>query len=567
MSSTMRESGRLSRRGFIGGVAASAAAAILAACGGSSSPTATTGAAAATKPASTTGATTTGSATTGSTAATTAPATTGSTAATTAPATTSASGSAVATARPATGASAVTGTTAPSGSAVAGGSGTTTAASSGPIGMLPPPGDKFKGQTLQMISRQEYFKGTETALDGALADWMKLSGSKVENNRVNEDTGDVVSKLDASVKANNPAADLVYVDRFLSQLYQLGDIVDVSDVVAQMTDLFGPPEDVAKISLFIDGKWLGVPYFTNANGWFGRKDWLDEKGIKLSDVKTLENMRDAALAISDPSKNRFGWGLTTNTGGDGTATVTAVVNAWGGSVISDDGQKVVFNSPETVAGITWLADIYTNAKWKNMLPPGVLSWTDPSNNEAWLAGTVGFTQNAYTLYAKSKADNNPVYDKTAVIPGFTGPAADRVINSPGVGYFCVLKGSKNIPLAKATAMYLASGSALLNVVKPSVGLLMPAYKKLWDSDPFYTNGDSSFPAVRQLVEAQLPIKTKTGYNFPQSPSPIYEQAVNGQHILNQMMSDIIQKGTKPADAVKATHDQLVTAANQLGIKQ
>ncbi len=534
---------RLSRRGFIGGVAASAAAAILAACGGDTATTAPTAASTATKPAATTG-----------TAATTAPAV-----ATTAPAT-------GATTAPATGASAVAPTTAAaSGSAPAG---TTTAAASGPVGVLPPPDPaKFKGQTLNMISRQEYFKGTEMALDASLTEWAKLTGIKVENNRVNEDTGELVAKLDASIKANNPSADIVYVDRFLGQLQQLGDIVDVSDIVAQMTTLFGPPEDAAKIALVIDGKWWGIPYFTNANGWFGRKDWLDEKGIKLSEVKTLENMRDAALAISDPSKNRFGWGLTTNTGGDGTGTVTSAVYAWGGAVVADDGQKVVFNSPETVAAVTFLADIYTNPKWKNMLPPGINSWTDTGNNEAWLAGTIGFTQNAYTLYAKSKADTNPVYDKTAVIAGFTGPGTERIINTPGVGYFCILKGAKNPELSKATAMYLASGGALLNVVKPSVGLLMPAYKKLWDSDPYYTNGDASFPAIRQLVQGQLPIKTKGGYNFPQAPSPIYDQAVNGQHVLNDMMSEIIQKGAKPADAVKTTHDRLVAAANQLGIKQ
>jgi multiple sugar transport system substrate-binding protein len=44
-----------------------------------------------------------------------------------------------------------------------------------------------------------------------------------------------------------------------------------------------------------------------------------------------------------------------------------VINACGGA--SDDGKKVILNSPETVAAVTFLADIYTNAKCKNMLPP------------------------------------------------------------------------------------------------------------------------------------------------------------------------------------------------------
>ena len=46
-----------------------------------------------------------------------------------------------------------------------------------------------------------------------------------------------------------------------------------------------------------------------------------------------------------------------------------------------------------------------------MLPPGVESWTDTSNNEAWLAGQIGYTHNAFSVYAQSKRDNNPVYEQ------------------------------------------------------------------------------------------------------------------------------------------------------------
>ncbi len=77
-----------------------------------------------------------------------------------------------------------------------------------------------------------------------------------------------------------------------------------------------------------------------------------------------------------------------------TANILALVNAYGGAVASNDGKKVVFNSPETLQAVTFLADIYTNPKYKPMLPPGVNGWSDTSNNEAWLAGTIGFTQNA-----------------------------------------------------------------------------------------------------------------------------------------------------------------------------
>ena len=42
-----------------------------------------------------------------------------------------------------------------------------------------------------------------------------------------------------------------------------------------------------------------------------------------------------------------------------------------------------------------------------MLPPGVNAWNDISNNEAFLAGTLGITQNAGTMLAKAYFDKVP----------------------------------------------------------------------------------------------------------------------------------------------------------------
>jgi multiple sugar transport system substrate-binding protein len=273
-----------------------------------------------------------------------------------------------------------------------------------------------------------------------------------------------------------------------------------------------------------------------------------------------------ALQISDPSKNRYGWGMTTNRSGDGNTQVLSIVNAWGGSINNNDGTKVTFNSPETVAAITFLSDIHTNAKYKNMLPPGVEGWTDPSNNEAWLAGTIGITQNAYTLYAQSKDQKNPVYDKTAILPGVIGPGTDQIIAVPGYFYFTLFKNGKNPDQAKELAKYLIGPSSFINISKPSNGLNQPAYKKIWDTDPFYVSGDPSFPALKQLIQAPLPIKAKTGYTFPQTASA-GNSAVQSQYVLSDMMGEIIQKGTKVQDAVKTAHDRMVAIFEQLGLKQ
>jgi multiple sugar transport system substrate-binding protein len=535
MSKRLVQGNTVTRRTFLGSVTASAAAAILAACGGSN-------AADTPKPA----AATTGAPTTAGGAATTV----------------TGAGTAAAT-KPAGSAPAASTTT--TGSAVAGGAPTTAAAASGPIGTItPPPADKFKGQKITMLSRQEYFSGTQQQFDIELDKIKKQLNIETDNSHVNLDQGDVVTRQDSAVKAGN-VQDTAYVTGFVSQWHTLDDIVDVTDVVEELQKSYGPVEDGVKEQLFLDGKWYGVPYFANATGMFARKDWFAEKGIKIEDLKTFENWRDIALQLSDPSKNRYGWGSTWNRSGDGNYLIQSCLFNYGANFVSNDGKKVVFNSPETVAAITFLSDVFTNAKYKNMLPPGINSWTDPSNNEAWLAGTLGITQNGYTLYAQSFRDKNPVYGNTAVLGGVSGPGSDRVIAWPGYGTFVIFKGAKNVPLAKEIAKQMVGGQALLNFAKPSIGLILPAYKKLWDSDPFYTTGDPSLPALRKIIEADK-LTSKTGYTFPLSPSP-GSDAVLSQYVLPDMMGDIILKGAKVPDAVKAAHDRMVLIFEQLGLKQ
>ena len=278
-----------------------------------------------------------------------------------------------------------------------------------------------------MIARQEYFKEVETAFDAEVQKFAQMTGAKIENNRINEDTGSVVQKMDGAVKAGNPP-DFAYFDRFVPELYQLGDIVDVSDAVGQIADAYGAPEDNVRINATVDGKYSAsrtprkAPVTSRARiGW-------RRQNIKIADVKTFENLRDVALQISDPSKNRYGWGMTVNQSGDGNGLIQSIINAYGGAGSSDDGKKAIFNSPETVQAVTFLGDIYTNPKYKNMLPPGVLSWSDTGNNEAWLAGVLGFTTNQFSLYAQSKATKNPVYDNTVVFPG--SPAPRWIARSP-----------------------------------------------------------------------------------------------------------------------------------------
>jgi len=376
----------------------------------------------------------------------------------------------------------------------------------------------------------------------------------------------MVAKTDAEVKAGN-ALDLAFVtdSRFVAQFHNLGDLTDVTDVVEELRTQFGEPATETKNYCVFDGRWYAIPYHFIGVGSFFRKDWLQEKGIPLKDSYAYEEMRDLALEVSDPAQRRFGWGLTVNRSADGNGLIENTVNGYGGAITADDGRTVVFDSPETVEAVSFISDIYTNPKYKPMLPPGVQSWTDTSNNENWLAGVTGFTTNQFSVYADAKLAGNPVYELSHPFVGGFGPAAGRPLNLGQCQALVIFKGAKNPDLAKVVAKYLVSGTPLLNVSKQAPGLSMPAWQKVWDSDPYYTQGDPAFPALREIAHQPLPVRTSTGYNFPQAPSS-GRQAVLQAYVLTDMVAEIIS-GTPVAAAVATTHQRIVQIFEQQGLRQ
>jgi len=424
----------------------------------------------------------------------------------------------------------------------------------------------LKGSSMGVLSQKLYSETANAALSKAIKVFADATGTKIENSLVQADAGDVVAKIDAEVKGGT-ARDLAFMtdSRFVAQFKSLGDLEDVTDVVTSLKARYGEPSAEAKNFCVIDGKWYAVPYHFIGIGSFLRKDWLAEKGIAPKDVYTWEELRDLTLEISDPSKRRFGWGMTSNRSGDANGLIEAVINSYGGSIATNDGTKVTFNSPETVQAVTFLGDIYTNPKYKPMLPPGVGSWTDSSNNENWLAGILGYTRNSYSVYADSRTKKNPVYDKTHTFIDCIGPATDHPLLFGQSQAFVVFKGAKNAPLAKLLAQHLVSGPALIGVAKGAPGLAMPAWEKVWDSDPFFTSGDPAFPTLRKITQQQLPLTTKNGLAFPQKPSA-GQQATVAAYVLTDMMQQVIQ-GTTPAQAVKASHDKMVQIFKQQGLPQ
>ena len=226
-----------------------------------------------------------------------------------------------------------------------------------------------------------------------------------------------------------------------------------------------------------------MPFIASTNGYFIRGDKLKEAGIDPESLTTWDARRDAALAMSDPENEFWGWGMTPNQSGDGWGGMTGILNAFGGHFTDETGTKVEFDTPETVAAFEWIAETYDrDGKYADMLPPGIESWTDSSNNEAYLAGKIGYTLNSFSIYAQAKRDDNPVFSKTLVLNAPTANNGDSRDGGQTTGWLSIFKGAPNVDLAKKLALDLLAPENFNKMSSVAGGLFNPAFADLWTDE-------------------------------------------------------------------------------------
>ena len=414
---------------------------------------------------------------------------------------------------------------------------------------------------LTVIHRTEYFEVVQQKFRDAVTDYTKNKGIQLDISTANPEVfGDFMAKMQAAVQAGVPP-DLGYHTLSIPQMHSLDIVEDVSDVVDEAVKKYGEivPVTAAKNAQF-DGKWYAVPFMSQTAGWFARKDVFDAAGIDVNTLDTYDKRREAALKVSDASKKMWGWGLTINKSGDGHGFIVDVIQAFGGSFTDQSGQKVTFNSPQTVAAVKWLQESYTSDKFKPMLPPGIESWTDPSNNEAYLAGTIALTTNQFSIYAKAKKDNNPVFGKTALLHK---PKTNdgKLLEAGQNGWFTIFKGSKNVDVAKDLILHMLDPQLFTPMVQEGGMLFLPAYKNLWTAD--LLKMDPNFPTVKEII---FNPNAYTGTAYPADPNAVID-SILAAAIPSQMMANVTTGKMSAEDAVKDAHDRIVQLFEEAGLPQ
>jgi trehalose/maltose transport system substrate-binding protein len=203
----------------------------------------------------------------------------------------------------------------------------------------------------------------------------------------------------------------------------------------------------------VDGKLVGIPWFTDAGLLYYRTDLLEKYGYSAP-PETWADLEEMAQTIQDGERaeNQDFWGFVWQ--GNAYEGLTCDALEWiksndGGAIVSPD-KTITINNPNA-------AEIVDQAAgWVGTIsPPGVTGFAEEDARAMWQAGNAAFMRNWPYAYSLGQGDDSAVKDLFDVSPlpaGASGAGAATL----GGWQLAVSKYSLHPDVAADVALFLAS---------------------------------------------------------------------------------------------------------------
>jgi multiple sugar transport system substrate-binding protein len=350
--------------------------------------------------------------------------------------------------------------------------------------------------------------------------------------------GDREQKFVAGIEAGNPP-DIAEMNINGPMRYKPA-LRDVTKVAGDIASPRGGMLPFADRSMKLDGKFYGVPRYSMTTVFYIRKDLMEAKGLKPPTVYD-PGVVEFAKKTQDVSKGLYGFGQTLNRSDDGDGFMQNILWNYGGSSWDKDGKPALGTTfhDQNLKALKFSVDTITKHK---IQPPGVMGWTDVSNNEAFMAGNLVTTNNGASLYYAMVAKKHELASKTLLILTPGGPAGSFVGSS--CYNWGVFQKSKYADLCEDMIRYVEDEERFAEYMKVSVGQAGPVYKKRTENP--YWKSDPNFNAIMQNIIRSNP----AGYPGPITPAAV---EVGAQHILTDMAGRVVTAGLSPEAALKEAH--------------
>ncbi len=248
----------------------------------------------------------------------------------------------------------------------------------------------------------------ELCKEGAAA-WAKKTGNEVE----------VVSTPNSATERLALYQQILAAGSSDIDVFQI-DVIWPGILAAHFVDLaqYIPEEEIAQHfraiveNNTVDGRLVGMPWFTDAGVLYYRKDLLEKYGRPVP--QTWQELAETARLIQQKEReagNARMWGFVYQAAAYEGLTCDALewIDSFGGGTIVDAEGNITIDNPKAVEALTWAASTVGD-----IAPEGVLSYMEEESRGVFQSGNAVFMRNWPYAWALSQAEDSPIRGKVGV---------------------------------------------------------------------------------------------------------------------------------------------------------
>jgi putative chitobiose transport system substrate-binding protein len=290
--------------------------------------------------------------------------------------------------------------------------------------------------------------------------------------------------------AAGTAPDVVNLNpQFAARLAELGALADPRQHLPATTlDSYVPAAWQANQ---LAGKPFALPWYLSTTVTLYRRDLLQRAGLREA-PHNFEALASAAAQLRSRT-GAYAWFPAM----DGAAALEMLV-AMQGALLSPDGCRPAFDSPQGVAAFALLRQLYA----QQQVPPTVLTEGHRGAVAQFLNGQVAMVSTGMQFMAQVKTNNPQLYANMGVAPQVTGFKGSSSKPNIAAMNLAVPSSSKNPGLAFKFAAFVTNAENQLILVKRVP--LLPSTQASYDDALFtQSTGDALLDAARAISVQQV----------------------------------------------------------------
>ncbi len=309
--------------------------------------------------------------------------------------------------------------------------------------VLSAPAQQLSGE-LNILQWSHFVPNHDVWFDAFARQWGEANGVTVTVDHINNADIPATAAAEISAGEGHDLIEYIFPPSALEP-----SVLDLKDINDEAVNRFGPQTSLCTRASFnpVTGKYFGF-----AHGWVPdpgdyRKSLWEQIGMPDGPT-TWAELLEGGAAIREELGVQMGIGMSQEI--DSNMAGRGLIWSFGGAEQTEDGQ-VAINSPETVAAVAYMKELFERA-----MTPEVFSWTAASNNQLLVAGQASYILNSISAYRTAQAVDYTVADDIYFTPALTGPGGIGLVSEHLIPTYFIPTHAANPDAAKEFILHLVA---------------------------------------------------------------------------------------------------------------